>query len=195
MNVQEVLNWLNDFATLITDNKDYLSDLDTSIGDGDHGNNMLRGVIAMQQQLTEKQPTTIGDIFKVTAMALMSNVGGASGPLYGSAFMAMSKKANESEVLADLILAGENGIQARGKAELNEKTMIDIWFAVANALQVKQLTQRVIDDAIAATKNLQATKGRASYLGERSIGHLDPGTVSSGYLFTAMMNNLHGELA
>ncbi|WP_392551626.1 dihydroxyacetone kinase subunit DhaL [Orbus wheelerorum] len=195
MNVQEVLNWLNDFATLITDNKDYLSDLDTSIGDGDHGNNMLRGVIAMQQQLTEKQPTTIGDIFKVTAMALMSNVGGASGPLYGSAFMAMSKKANESEVLADLILAGANGIQARGKAELNEKTMIDIWFAVANALQVKQLTQRVIDDAIAATKNLQATKGRASYLGERSIGHLDPGTVSSGYLFTAMMNNLQGELA
>jgi len=184
MNVQDVLNWLSDFSILITNHKDYLSELDTPIGDGDHGNNMFRGVITMEQQLTVKKPDTISDVFKVAAMALMSNVGGASGPLYGSAFIAMSRKANESEVLSDLIFAGAEGIQARGKAQLNEKTMIDIWFAVANALKAKQLTQVVIDNAIAATKDLQATKGRASYLGKRSIGHLDPGTVSSGYLFT-----------
>ncbi|WP_392562011.1 dihydroxyacetone kinase subunit DhaL [Orbus sturtevantii] len=194
MNVQEVLNWLNDFSRSIMDNKAYLSELDTPIGDGDHGNNMFRGVTAMQQQLKEKQPATVADTFKVAAMALMSNVGGASGPLYGSAFIAMSKKANESEQLSELILAGAEGIQSRGKATFNEKTMVDIWFAVANALKAKQLTQATIDNAIIATKDLKATKGRASYLGDRSIGHLDPGTVSSGYLFTTMIHNLAGEL-
>lgn len=193
MNVPEVLNWLNEFSDLICINKDYLSELDTSIGDGDHGNNMYRGIIAMQQQLTEKQPTTVTDIFKVVAMALMGNIGGASGPLYGSAFMAMAKKANEVNDLSTIILAGAEGIKARGKAELGEKTMVDIWFTVANALSIKQLTTSVIEQAIEATKKLTATKGRASYLGERSVGHLDPGTVSSGYLFTAMLKNVVGD--
>lgn len=190
VDIKNVLNWLNEFASLIEQNKAYLSELDTPIGDGDHGNNMSRGVLAMQSQFAKTSFNEVSDIFKTTAMALMSNIGGASGPLYGSAFMEMAKAAKDSHDLPTIIQAGLNGITKRGKALTGEKTMVDVWQPVCDALSVNQLTQQVIDNAVASTQPMLATKGRASYVGERSKGHLDPGAVSSGYLFTSMLNNI-----
>lgn len=190
VDIKNVLNWLNEFASLIEQNKAYLSELDTPIGDGDHGNNMSRGVLAMQSQFAKTSFNEVSDIFKTTAMALMSNIGGASGPLYGSAFMEMAKAAKDSHDLPTIIQAGLNGITKRGKASTGEKTMVDVWQPVCDALSVNQLTQQVIDNAVASTQPMLATKGRASYVGERSKGHLDPGAVSSGYLFTSMLNNI-----
>lgn len=190
MNTTNVLNWLNQFAALVEENKAYLSDLDTPIGDGDHGNNMSRGVKGMQAEFSNKTFESVADIFKSVAMALMGNIGGASGPLYGSAFMEMAKSAKESTDLAVIIRAGLDGMSKRGKAQRGEKTMVDVWEPVSDALAVGQLTKQVIDNAVLSTKDMLATKGRASYLGERSVGHLDPGSVSSGYLFTSMLDNL-----
>lgn len=190
LDTKNVLNWLNDFANEIQKNKTYLTDLDTPIGDGDHGNNMNRGVIAMQAELAKTLPNSVSEIFRITAMALMGNIGGASGPLYGSAFMEMAKAAKETDELPLIIQAGLNGILKRGKAACGEKTMVDVWTPVCESLLSKQLTQQIIDIAVESTKSMIATKGRASYLGERSIGHLDPGSVSSGYLFTSMLRNI-----
>lgn len=190
LDTKNVLNWLNDFADVIQKNKAYLSELDTPIGDGDHGNNMNRGVIAMQTEFAKTPPNTISDVFRITAMALMGNIGGASGPLYGSAFMEMAKAAKETNELPTIIQAGLNGIIKRGKAACGEKTMIDVWAPVSKSLLANQLTQQVIDSAVESTKPMMATKGRASYLAQRSIDHLDPGSVSSGFLFTAMLRNI-----
>lgn len=190
LDTKNVLNWLNDFADVIQKNKTYLSELDTPIGDGDHGNNMNRGVIAMQTEFAKTSPNTISDVFRITAMALMGNIGGASGPLYGSAFMEMAKAAKETNELPTIIQAGLNGIIKRGKAVCGEKTMVDVWAPVSKSLLENQLTQQVIDSAVESTKPMMATKGRASYLAQRSIDHLDPGSVSSGFLFTAMLKNI-----
>ena len=190
LDTKNVLNWLNDFADVIQKNKTYLSELDTPIGDGDHGNNMNRGVIAMQTEFAKTPPNTISDVFRITAMALMGNIGGASGPLYGSAFMEMAKAAKETNELPTIIQAGLNGIIKRGKAACGEKTMVDVWASVSKSLLANQLTQQVIDSAVESTKPMMATKGRASYLAQRSIDHLDPGSVSSGFLFTAMLRNI-----
>ena len=190
LDTKNVLNWLNDFADVIQKNKTYLSELDTPIGDGDHGNNMNRGVIAMQTEFAKTSPNTISDVFRITAMALMGNIGGASGPLYGSAFMEMAKAAKETNELPTIIQAGLNGIIKRGKAVCGEKTMVDVWAPVSKSLLENQLTQQVIDSAVESTKPMMATKGRASYLAQRSIDHLDPGSVSSGFLFTAMLRHI-----
>ena len=190
LDTKNVLNWLNEFADVIQKNKTYLSELDTPIGDGDHGNNMNRGVIAMQTEFAKTSPNTISDVFRITAMALMGNIGGASGPLYGSAFMEMAKAAKETNELPTIIQAGLNGIIKRGKAVCGEKTMVDVWAPVSKSLLENQLTQQVIDSAVESTKPMMATKGRASYLAQRSIDHLDPGSVSSGFLFTAMLRNI-----
>ena len=153
--------WLEIFGDLIETNKAYLSDLDTPIGDGDHGNNMARGMAAVKETLASKQPEDIVGVFKVTAMSLISKVGGASGPLYGTAFLEMAKA--------------------------SAKTMVDVWTVLVPKLKDNSLTQADIDAAVESTKDMVAKKGRASYLGERSVGHLDPGAVSSGYLFTALL--------
>lgn len=187
--VEKVLVWLNAFAQSIEENRAYLSDLDTPIGDGDHGHNMARGVSAMLEQLNRNTYHSVADIFKAVAMALMGSVGGASGPLYGSAFMEMAKKANETNEIAQIITAGLAGIKKRGKADVGEKTMIDVWQPVADALTHHQLTGELIEQAVLATKPLIATKGRASYVGERAIGHLDPGATSSGYLFQTLLTS------
>ena len=119
-------------------------------------------------------------------MQLLGKVGGASGPLYGSAFMGLSK-ASEDSSLADALQAGLDMIQKRGKAEKGEKTMVDVWIPVIEALKNDGLTKDVVEEAVLATKDIQATKGRASYVGERSVGHIDPGSFSSGLLFEAML--------
>lgn len=189
MNVENVKKWLILFTDKVNEEKAYLSDLDGAIGDGDHGMNMARGTAEMVKALDEKNPETTSDTFKVAGMTLVSKVGGASGPLYGSAFIGMAKAAKDSDDIITILKAGLEGIQKRGKAEVGEKTMIDTWSPVIDALENNQLTGELIDEIVQKTKDIQTTKGRASYLGERSLGHLDPGAVSSGYLFKAMLES------
>ncbi|HEM6190963.1 TPA: dihydroxyacetone kinase subunit L [Streptococcus suis] len=187
MDAKQALLWMETFNKKIQENKDYLSELDSPIGDGDHGGNMARGMAAVMQELSEKDYETADQVFKVVAMQLLSKVGGASGPLYGSAFMGISKASQTDTDLADVLQAGLDMIQKRGKAELGEKTMVDVWVPVIAALRESQLTVEVIREAVQSTKDILATKGRASYVGERSIGHIDPGSFSSGLLFEAML--------
>jgi dihydroxyacetone kinase-like protein len=180
--------WLRAFASKIQENKAYLSELDRVIGDGDHGSNMARGVEAMVAKFDESDFSSPEDVLKTAAMALLGKIGGASGPLYGSALLEMSKqtKVDRSDIQA-IIQAGLVGIKNRGKAEKGEKTMVDLWTVVVDQLALGELTNEVINEAVEATKELKATKGRASYLGDRSIGEVDPGAKSSSYLFKAML--------
>ncbi|HEM3683897.1 TPA: dihydroxyacetone kinase subunit DhaL [Streptococcus suis] len=187
MDAKQALLWMETFNKKIQENKDYLSELDSPIGDGDHGGNMARGMAAVMQELAEKDYETADQVFKVVAMQLLSKVGGASGPLYGSAFMGITKASQAGADLADTLQAGLDMIQKRGKAELGEKTMVDVWVPVIAALRENQLSVELIHEAVQATKDIVATKGRASYVGERSIGHIDPGSFSSGLLFEAML--------
>ncbi|EJT7220850.1 dihydroxyacetone kinase subunit L [Listeria monocytogenes] len=185
------LRWLNDFGERVQENKQLLSDLDQAIGDGDHGINMARGLSELKKVFTEKEPADLKDIFKTAGMTMVSKVGGASGPLYGTAFLNMSKAVDADTIdavgLTKVIEAGLKGIEKRGKSHAGEKTMIDVWEPVVHALHQEDLTDDVVDAALQKTKDLKATKGRASYLGERSIGHLDPGAYSSALLFHAML--------
>ncbi|HBM3604658.1 TPA: dihydroxyacetone kinase subunit L [Listeria innocua] len=185
------LRWLNDFGERVQENKQLLSDLDQAIGDGDHGINMARGLGELKKAFTEKDPADLKDVFKTAGMTMVSKVGGASGPLYGTAFLNMSKAVDsetiDAEGLTKVIEAGLEGIEKRGKSHAGEKTMIDVWEPVVNALHQEDLTDDVVEAALQKTKDLKATKGRASYLGERSIGHLDPGAYSSALLFHAML--------
>ncbi|HFI0325440.1 TPA: dihydroxyacetone kinase subunit DhaL [Streptococcus suis] len=187
MDAKQALLWMETFNKKIQENKDYLSELDSPIGDGDHGGNMARGMAAVMQEISEKDYETADQVFKVVAMQLLSKVGGASGPLYGSAFMGITKASQAGADLADTLQAGLDMIQKRGKAELGEKTMVDVWVPVIAALRENQLSVDLIHEAVQATKDIVATKGRASYVGERSIGHIDPGSFSSGLLFEAML--------
>ena len=159
--------WLEIFGDLIETNKAYLSDLDTPIGDGDHGNNMARGMAAVKETLASKQPEDIVGVFKVTAMSLISKVGGASGPLYGTAFLEMAKASAKTDDLAELMELALAGIKKRGGAEAGDKTMVDVWTVLVPKLKDNSLTQADIDAAVESTKDMVAKKGRASYLGER----------------------------
>lgn len=185
------LRWLNDFGERVQENKQLLSDLDQAIGDGDHGINMARGLSELKKAFTEKEPADLKDVFKTAGMTMVSKVGGASGPLYGTAFLNMSKAVDSDTIdaigLTKVIETGLEGIEKRGKSHAGEKTMIDVWEPVVHALHQEDLTDDVVDAALQKTKDLKATKGRASYLGERSIGHLDPGAYSSALLFHAML--------
>lgn len=187
MDVQTGLKWMELFNEKIQANKALLIELDTPIGDSDHGSNMARGMDHVKQTLDAKEPDSVPDLFKTVAMQLLSKVGGASGPLYGSAFLGMSKAAQQEASIAQQVREGLAGIQKRGKADVGEKTMVDVWASVADALDDNSLTQEAIKTFVEATKDIKATKGRASYVGERSIGHIDPGSYSSGLLFEAML--------
>lgn len=187
MEVQTLKNWLQLFTDKVVENKQYLSDLDTPIGDGDHGANMARGTTEMMAAINDKNPETVTDTFKLAAMTLISKVGGASGPLYGSAFMGMTKASMASDNLAEILAAGLADIQKRGKAEIGEKTMVDVWAPTVQALKNNELSSEKVQEFADATKDIKATKGRASYLGDRSIGHIDPGSQSSAYLFETML--------
>ncbi|MFC6464196.1 dihydroxyacetone kinase subunit DhaL [Marinilactibacillus sp. GCM10026970] len=179
--------WIELFAKEVTENKETLNKLDSDIGDGDHGSNMVRGVTAVKEKIDGSEYDNLSDFFKDVGMTLVSKVGGASGPLYGSAFISMAKVAKDSDDLAELIEAGLEGIQKRGKAESGEKTMIDEWAPVLEAIKGNTLTSEVIQESLQKTKDMKATKGRASYLGDRSVGHLDAGAQSSAYLFETLL--------
>lgn len=179
---------------------DYLTDLDRQIGDSDHGINMKRGFEAIEAQLDVIQTKSVGDALNQCAMLLLANVGGASGPLYGTLFMRMAKVAKEHEqldieTLIEMMKQGIEGIQARGQATIQDKTMLDVLIPVSECLQSSYTQNGVIDvdqvvqcaeAAMQATAPLQAKKGRASYLNERSIGVIDPGAASSYFLIKSV---------
>ena len=177
------LRWIELAAADVAEQRDYLVDLDRAIGDGDHGENMDRGFKAAVEALEQTQPGSVAEVLKTVAKTLMSTVGGAAGPLYGTAFLRASKAAGDGELdgtgVAAVIAGALEGIQARGKATTGEKTMVDAWTPALEAARV------AAEAGAAATEPLRATKGRASYLGERSIGHLDPGAVSTSLILRA----------
>ena len=185
--VEKVSQWIEIFGEKITVNREHLNKLDTAIGDGDHGSNLTRGAAALKVKAAETDYDNLADLFKDVGMTLVSKVGGASGPLYGSAFMGMAKKAKDSDDMAELLDAGLEAIQKRGKADIGEKTMIDEWAPVIESVKAGSFNQDVIDESLESTREMKATKGRASYLGDRSIGHIDPGAQSSAYLFEALL--------
>ena len=185
--VEKVSRWIELFGEKVTENKDHLNKLDTAIGDGDHGSNMNRGAAAVKEKAAETDYDDLSDLFRDVGMTLVSKVGGASGPLYGSAFINMAKTSKETEDIGEILESGLEGIQKRGHAEIGEKTMVDEWAPVIEAVKENSLTNESIHKALQSTKDMKATKGRASYLGDRSIGHIDPGAQSSAYLFEAML--------
>lgn len=187
MDAELAKKWMLLFNEKIQANKDYLSELDTPIGDGDHGGNMARGMAAVVENLEGKDFANSAEVFQVVSMQLLSKVGGASGPLYGSAFMGIMKAEKEGTSLVDAVQAGLDMIQKRGKASVGEKTMVDVWAGVVEAIRREELTKETIHALVESTKDMKATKGRASYVGERSIGHIDPGSYSSGLLFEALL--------
>lgn len=186
LTVDTLTTWMSKFAEKVETNKQFLSDLDTPIGDGDHGFNMDRGMKAVEEKLATK-PADVTSGFKIIAMALISTVGGASGPLYGTAFLEMAKKSTTTNDIGELLDAALAGIEMRGGAKPGDKTMVDVWNALVPDVKNGILTENGITEAVAATKDMIARKGRASYLGERSKGHVDPGSQSSGYLFEALL--------
>ena len=194
------LRWIELAAADIAEQRDYLVDLDRAIGDGDHGENMDRGFKAAVEALGQAQPGSIAEVLKTVAKTLMSTVGGAAGPLYGTAFLRASKAAGDGELdgagVAAVIAGALEGIQARGKATTGEKTMVDAWTPALEAARaaaesgsdpaaVLEAAATAAEAGAAATEPMRATKGRASYLGERSIGHLDPGAVSTSLILRA----------
>ena len=194
LNRNQIVDWLYRCGEIFTAQCDFLTGLDREIGDADHGMNMRRGFIKVVEKLPSIADKDIGFILKNTGMVLLSNVGGASGPLFGTFFIraAQATQAHQSltlEELYQMIREGADGVVSRGKAEPGDKTMCDVWLPVAEAL--KQASEQhlsltaaldmaceVAARAAQSTITMQARKGRASYLGERSIGHQDPGATS-----------------
>lgn len=188
MNVEQVEKWMTLYQAEVGKNKDYLSQLDTDIGDGDHGNNMARGMTAVADGLEKDKPVDLAHAFQNIAMSLISKVGGAAGPLYGTAFLEMAKAAKSGGTdIPNLLQVAADGVAKRGGAKVGDKTMVDVWEPAAKDAQAGQLNDANIDKLVDATKPLRALKGRASYLGERSIGHLDPGAVSTGMLLKTLL--------
>ncbi len=192
--------WIELAAADVAEQRDYLVDLDRAIGDGDHGENMDRGFKAAVEALGQAQPGSVAEVLKTVAKTLMSTVGGAAGPLYGTAFLRASKAAGNGDLdgagVAAVIAGALDGIQARGKATTGEKTMVDAWMPALEAARaaaesgsdpaaVLEAAATAAEAGAAATEPMRATKGRASYLGERSIGHLDPGAVSTSLILRA----------
>jgi len=191
----DVLGWIKAVASTISENSIYLTELDSAIGDADHGANMVRGFNAVMNKLPEVSDKDIGTIFKTVGMTLLSTVGGAGGPLYGTLFLqAGVKTAGKMELsLADwteAVDAALSGIIMRGKAQVGDKTMVDALTPALNSLKQSVQENLPIHEALdgsaeAAKKGMEGTiplvarKGRASYLGERSAGHQDPGATSS----------------
>jgi phosphoenolpyruvate---glycerone phosphotransferase subunit DhaL len=197
----QILAWLQRYADEIAKQKDFLTQLDAAIGDADHGANMHRGFQNVITKTAAMVDQDIGAILKAVAMTLISTVGGASGPLYGTFFLQASmaagpKKEISSEEFSAMLEKGASGVVQRGKAVVGDKTMIDALTPALDALKGalkagEPLSQALIKASEAAHRGVESTiplvarKGRASYLGERSAGHQDPGATSSWLLFQA----------
>ena len=202
----QIVQWLQDFATQIEQNKDYLTELDAAIGDADHGINMERGFKKVMSQLPSVADKDIGSILKSVSMTLISSVGGASGPLYGTFFLKASTVAVDKQQLTDeeivsLLQAGLDGVLQRGKAQLGDKTMVDVLSPTVdalaqavgegkNTLAAMQQAVVVAEQAMKDTIPMLARKGRASYLGERSVGHQDPGATSAYLMLKCLLASI-----
>jgi dihydroxyacetone kinase-like protein len=197
----DTLNWIKACANTLAENRAYLIELDSPIGDADHGENMHRGFQAVLKKIPDLMDKDLGTIFKTVGMTLVSTVGGAGGPLYGTFFLQAGTKLTGKvemslEDWASALEAAVHGVIARGKAAAGDKTMVD---ALLPALQVLKsaeeqsgdVHQTLLLSAAAAQQGMEATipmiarKGRASYLGERSAGHQDPGATSSYLILKA----------
>ena len=199
-----VLDWMRRFAGEMEEHRAELVRLDTAIGDGDHGTNMDRGMRKALERLDSADQAEPGAVLKTVAMALVSSVGGAAGPLYGTLFLQMGGAlADRDEVdLAGYVEAwkkGLQGVQARGKAEPGDKTMVDVLVPAVEAMERAPDLDAALRDAVeAAERGMQATtpmvarRGRASYLGERSKDHQDPGATSTYYLYRSAAEALGG---
>jgi dihydroxyacetone kinase-like protein len=203
----QIVQWLSKLSEVLTENKEYLTQLDSAIGDADHGINMKRGFDRVMEKLPTVADNDIGSILKTTGMTLISSVGGASGPLYGTFFMrsgmaAAAKEELNGDDLVTLLQAGVDGIVQRGRAQLGDKTMVDAWMPALDAMKASLANGdseiEALEAAVAAAEQgmkdtipLQAKKGRASYLGERSIGHQDPGATSSYLMLKTLLETLN----
>jgi phosphoenolpyruvate---glycerone phosphotransferase subunit DhaL len=204
----DVRAWIEDFATAIAEHRTELVQLDTAIGDGDHGTNMDRGMRAALEQLAKVGDDDVGALLKAVGMALISKVGGAAGPLYGTLFLRMAT-ASAGKAQLDLrewteaVAAGVAGVQQRGKAQAGDKTMIDALLPALEALKSAQSDGAEMADALRrsadaaregmlATVPMEARKGRASYLGPRSVDHQDPGATSAELLLRTAAERFGG---
>lgn len=202
LDVAWAVSWVRASAATVVEHRDELVELDRQIGDGDHGENLKRGFTAVTAKLDalDAPPATIGEVLRLVATTLMSTVGGAAGPLYGTAYLRAAKATDATTLdaagVVAMLEAGLDGIVARGKATTGEKTMVDAWSPAADAAAkaaaegadprgVLVAAAQAAAQGAASTIPLVATKGRASYLGERSAGHLDPGARSSELLLAA----------
>jgi dihydroxyacetone kinase-like protein len=201
LTAQWALDWARRGAAVVAENRARLTNLDREIGDGDHGENMDRGFRAVVAKLDGEAPASPGAVLKTVATTLISTVGGASGPLYGTAFLRAATSIGDAgeldgRAVAGLLTAARDGIVARGKAEAGDKTMVDAWTPAVDAAtsaadggaEPAQVLEAAADAAARgaeATEPLVARKGRASYLGERSAGHRDPGAESTALLLRA----------
>ncbi len=198
MNEEQFIRWIKAYAKIIEEQKEQLTDLDREIGDGDHGVNMNRGFAAVEKKLESAPVGGLGGIAKLIASTLISTVGGASGPLYGTFFLKMAitlgaKSEVSGEDLQKAMEAGVQGIKTLGKSDEGEKTMLDTLCPALKALEQALSESKSTAEAFAvaaeaaksgmeATTPMLAKKGRASYLGERSVGHQDPGATSAYFL-------------
>jgi dihydroxyacetone kinase-like protein len=200
----QTLDWMNRFAGEMSEHRAELVALDTAIGDGDHGTNMNRGMTKAVEKLQAAEQQDPGTVLKTVAMALVSSVGGAAGPLYGTLFLQMGGAlAGQAEVDLESYAAawrkGLEGVQSRGKAQPGDKTMVDALIPAVEALEAASDMQdglhaavHAAEEGMKATTPLVARKGRASYLGERSKDHQDPGATSTYYLFKTAAESLAG---
>lgn len=196
--------WLQLTAAVMEEQRNFLTELDAAIGDADHGINMDRGFKKVMEKLPAVEQKDIGSILRETALALISSVGGASGPLYGTFFMKAGAVAAGREQLNDgelscLLRAGVEAVIERGRAKVGDKTMVDALVpaidtlegALEEGMDIKEALKRAVASAQREMKNtipMIAKKGRASYMGERSIGHQDPGATSAWLLLKALFD-------
>jgi dihydroxyacetone kinase-like protein len=206
---EQIIQWLQAVTLVLEQNKDYLTELDAAIGDADHGINMNRGFQKVVSQLPGVVDKDIGNILKTVSMTLISSVGGASGPLYGTLFLRASTAVAGKQVLSDedmvaLLQASVDGVIQRGKAHLGDKTMLDALLPASDAFQqavadgassVEALQKAVVaaEQGMKDTASLVAKKGRASYLGERSQGHQDPGATSTYLILKTLLETLENQ--
>jgi len=206
--IYQLTGWLRRFHQQVIKDQAELTELDSAIGDADHGINMARGMAAVIDKLDGEQPARVNDLFKTVAMSLVMSVGGASGPLYGTFFLRFGGAVGsvtelDTAALATGLHAGRAGIVERGKAELGDKTMIDALSPALDAMETVIKNGGDLAAAVTAARDaaaagrdatlpMVARKGRASYLGERSAGHMDPGAASMSLLFDALAAELAG---
>jgi dihydroxyacetone kinase-like protein len=202
---EQLINWLRLIDESLIEQRGYLTELDAAIGDGDHGTNLARGGTASSAKVDAEQPEYIDDLFTLVGMTLVGTVGGASGPLYGTFFLRFATSVGHRqqltpEQLAEALEAGLGGIVDRGKPDLGDKTLYDAMEPAVRAFRAGiqggdvASAARSASDAAAtgrdATADLVARKGRASYLGDRSLGHIDPGAASTALMFDALATAL-----